>query len=80
MLFRARTTAIFRKGSIGKGSIGKGSIGNGSLHLLRSAPVVDLLLLGILLGVVILACGLGAESVTPGVTLRIIFRHLTTAD
>lgn len=75
MLFRARTTAIFRKGSIGKGSIG-----NGSLHLLRSAPVVDLLLLGILLVVIILACGLGAEPVAPGATLRVIIRHLTTAD
>ena len=36
----------------------------------KSAAIVDVLFLGILLVVIILACGLGAEPVAPGGTLR----------
>ena len=41
----------------------------------KSAAIVDVLLV-----VIILACGLGAEPVASGATVRIIIRHLTTAD
>lgn len=46
----------------------------------KSAAIVNVLFLGILLVVIILACGLGAEPVASGATVRIIIRHLTTAD
>ena len=55
-------------------------LADGALRPPKSAAVVDVLFLGILLVVIILACGLGAEPVASGATVRIIIRHLTTAD